>query len=345
MLVSPHPIAAAAPDTKDTMQHATPLPGLPPTERPHPASTRLDAMSTLEIVQLMNHEDAVAVEQVGAVLPVLAELVDTAAARVRRGGRIHYFGAGTSGRLAVLDAAELLPTFDVGPELVVAHIAGGPAAFLQAVEDSEDSTDDGAVAAAGLTADDVAIGLTASGGTPYVLAALRTARARGAHTALITSNPAAAARDQVDTFLGIDTGPEVLTGSTRLKAGTAEKIVLNGFSTALMTRLGYVWSNLMVSMVATNDKLRDRTLRILAEATGLPHDACARLLVACDGELKVALVAALGPTEPRAARQALGESHGSVHDALDLVRTTPVALPGPSRTTPTAPSTEERPQP
>ncbi len=289
---------------------------LSPTEERLEASSELDAKSSLEVLRLLNAEDRVAVEAVAAVLPELAELVDLAAERFRRGGTIHYFGAGTSGRLGVLDAAELLPTFNLEAGRVVAHIAGGPAALVNAVEDAEDSEAEGRLAAAGVGPDDVAIGLAASGNTPYVGGALAEARAAGARTALISSNPHAALAPLADVDLVLATGAEVLTGSTRLKAATAEKLVLNGFSTALMVAVGRTWSNLMVDVVATNDKLRLRTVRILEQATGLDRDAALELLGAAGGELKTAIVAANGGLAVDEARRLLAAHGGAVRDAL-----------------------------
>ncbi|MFK4728884.1 N-acetylmuramic acid 6-phosphate etherase [Agromyces mediolanus] len=289
---------------------------LSPTEERLEASSELDAKSSLEVLRLLNTEDRVAVEAVAAVLPELAELVEIAAERFRRGGTVHYFGAGTSGRLGVLDAAELLPTFNLEAGRVVAHIAGGPAALVNAVEDAEDSEAEGRAAAAGVGPDDVAIGLAASGNTPYVGGALAAAREAGARTALVSSNPNAALAPLADLDLVLATGAEVLTGSTRLKAATAEKLVLNGFSTALMVAVGRTWSNLMVDVVATNDKLRLRTVRILEEATGLDHDAALELLGAADGELKTAIVAANGGLGIDEARRLLAAHGGAVRDAL-----------------------------
>ncbi|WP_308797983.1 N-acetylmuramic acid 6-phosphate etherase [Agromyces silvae] len=289
---------------------------LPPTEERLEASAELDAKSSLEVLRLLNAEDRVAVEAVDAVLPQLAGLVDLTAGRFRRGGTVHYFGAGTSGRLGVLDAAELLPTFNLEPGRVVGHIAGGAAALVNAVEDAEDSDAEGRAAAADLGPDDVAIGLAASGNTPYVGGALAVARAAGAHTALVSSNPHADLAHLADTVIVLETGAEVLTGSTRLKAATAEKLVLNGFSTALMVAVGRTWSNLMVSVVATNDKLRHRTVRILADATGLQPAAARQLLASADGELKTAIVAAVGGIEIDEARRLIAEHGGSVRDAL-----------------------------
>lgn len=289
---------------------------LSPTEARLEASTDLDALDSVEVLRLLNAQDRVAVDAVDAVLPQLAQLVDIAAERFRRGGVIHYFGAGTSGRLGVLDAAELLPTFNLEPGRVVGHIAGGERALVNAVEDAEDSDADGRADAAGLGPDDVAIGLAASGNTPYVGGALATARKAGAYTVLISSNPHAALAPLADTNIVLETGAEVLTGSTRLKAATAEKLVLNGFSTALMVAVGRTWSNLMVSVVATNAKLRRRTVRILQEAAGLDENAARTVLAAADGELKTAIVSALAVTDASTSRRLLDDHDGSVRAAL-----------------------------
>lgn len=295
---------------------------LPETERRHPASLELDRLSTLAILELLNAEDRVAVDAAGGVLAELTDLVDAAAARLRRGGVVHYFGAGTSGRLGVLDAAELVPTFGVSPDLVRAHIAGGERAVLHAVEGSEDSEADGhRDAVAEVREDDIVIGITVSGSTPYVRGALVAARESGAATALITSNPASPLAGLSDHVIAAATGREVLTGSTRLKAGTATKILLNGFSTALMVRLGRAYSNLMVSVVASNQKLRERTLRILAElAHGDPADQV-RLLDESGGDLAVAVVAAVTGSAPDVAASALSTANGSVRDAIQTLAT------------------------
>ncbi|MGB4135543.1 MAG: N-acetylmuramic acid 6-phosphate etherase, partial [Microbacterium sp.] len=221
--------------------HTAPTPSLSRTEQRHPDTGGLDSMSSLELVSLMNREDHRAIDAVDRILPQLAALVDEAVARMRRGGVVHYFGAGTSGRLAVLDAAELLPTFNLPEGMVNAHIAGGSRAIVHAVENSEDSRDQGREDAAQVGSDDIVLGLAASGATPYVHAALVASANAGAYTALITSNPDAPLAVLVDAVLVADTGPEVLTGSTRLKAGTALKVILNAFSTALMVQSGRVW--------------------------------------------------------------------------------------------------------
>ena len=294
---------------------------LSPTERRHDASVHLDTLAPVDVLRLLNAEDRVAVDAVEAVLPQLAEVVEIAAERFRRGGNVHYFGAGTSGRLGMLDAAELLPTFNLEPGRVVGHIAGGAEALVQAVEDAEDSQEEGRLAAADVGPDDVAIGLAASGTTPYVGGALAAARRQGAHTVLVSSNPRASLAPLADTDIVLETGPEVVTGSTRLKAATAQKLVLNGFSTALMVALGRTWSNLMVSVVATNGKLRERTVRILQEAADLDATAARALLADADGDLKAAIVAAIAGSGVERARDLLEAHAGSVRDALGAAGT------------------------
>lgn len=285
------------------------------TEGRNPSSLHLDELPSLEILRLMNVADREAVEAVEAVLQPLSELVDAALGHVRRGGRVHYFGAGTSGRLGVLDAAELAPTFGRG-DTVVGYIAGGDHALRYAVENSEDSVSAGEQDAAALGPLDVAIGLTASGSTPYVRGALVSARRQGALTALVTNNPAAPLAPLADYLVAPDTGPEVLTGSTRLKAGTAEKLVLNAFSTALMVGLGLTYSNLMVSLSATNAKLRDRAARILVEVADVERAQADDVLAAADGDLKSAIVSTLGSASMEDARTALTAAEGSVRAAL-----------------------------
>ena len=287
-----------------------------PTEQRNPRTLAIDAVGTSEILQMLNNEDARVAGAVSAVIPELTKAVDAAVEAVRGGGRVHYFGAGTSGRLAVLDAAELLPTFHVPDGLVVAHHAGGMEALLRAVENVEDSEDGGATDAAAVTGQDLVVGLAASGSTPYVAGALKAARAAGATTVLVTSNPDAPLAPLADVVIAADTGPEVIAGSTRLKAGTAQKMILNAFSTTLMIKLGRTWSNLMVDLVATNAKLRGRMLRILAEATGADETACEAALAEADGELKPALVHLLTGSPVAEARAALDAAHGRVATAL-----------------------------
>ncbi|MDA8303204.1 MAG: N-acetylmuramic acid 6-phosphate etherase [Actinomycetota bacterium] len=306
------------------------------TEQRNPRTTDIDVVPTLEVLRLLNGEDARVPTAVEKVLPQLAELVDAAAERVRRGGRLHYFGAGTSGRIAMLDAAELPPTFGVGPGFATAHLAGGEAATRLAVENAEDDLGAGRAAAEALGPEDVALGISASGSAPYVAAALERARERGALTALVSSNPGAPLGGSVDYHLAVDTGPEALTGSTRLKAGTAAKLVLNGFSTALMVRLGRCYSNMMVDVVPTNQKLRRRLVRILVQATGADEEAAREALSRAGDDVKVALVSMLGASPAPAARRALEEAGGQVRAAL--ARLAPAGAEGASPAGATAPS-------
>ena len=303
-----------------------------PTEDRHPGTTGIDGLSTLEILRVLNAEDATVPGAVATVLPTLAALVDAAVVAVRGGGTIHYVGAGTSGRLAVLDAAELLPTFNVPPGLVVAHHAGGPEALLRAVENVEDDAGQGRADLGDVGSHDVVVGLTASGRTPYVGGALALARERGALTALVTSNPGAELAALADHLIAVDTGPEAITGSTRLKAGTSQKLVLNAFSTAVMVRLGRTWSNLMVDVVATNAKLRGRVVRILREASGASEDDARRALEAADGELKTALVTLLCGASASRARTAIADHSGSVALALAALGSAAVVPVAPDRT-------------
>lgn len=300
-------------------QQPEPQRPLSPTERRNPRSEGLDELDTLGVLKVMNGEDQAVLTAVANALPQLAELVDIAAERMRRGGTVHYFGAGTSGRLGVLDASELLPTFNLEPGRVVGHIAGGQAALVNAVENAEDSVAEGRKVGGALGPDDVAIGIAASGSTPYVRGALEAASEAGAHTVLISNNPQASVAEAAADHIVLDTGPEVVTGSTRLKAGTAQKMTLNGFSTALMIALGRTWRNLMVSVVATNDKLRERTVRILCEAADLPDAAARELLEQCSGDLKTALVVSFTSVTPSAAAKHLTDTEGSVKAAIAAI--------------------------
>lgn len=289
-----------------------------PTEVRNPRTADIDVLPTLAVLERINAEDRIVASAVGQVLPVLAAAVDAALARYRAGGCIHYFGAGTSGRVAVADAAELPPTFSSEPDRIIAHQAGG--AVETAAEDVEDDAAAGAADAAGLSAADVAICLSASGRTPYVAGALQTARRAGALTVLISANPNAPLAAAADFHIGVDTGPEAIAGSTRMKAGTAQKLVLNSFSTALMVRDGKTYSNLMVDMTPANAKLRGRVLRILMEASSRDEATCAAALAAAGGDTKVALVCLLAGVDVPAAAAALQEAGGGVRAALDVVR-------------------------
>lgn len=291
-----------------------------PTEERNPRTLDIDRLPTLEVLRLLNAEDARVPAAVAAVLPALADAVELVVAALGAGHRLHYVGAGTSGRIAVLDAAEIRPTFGLEAGRVVAHLAGGPGAILAAVEEAEDDDAAGAALAAAIDPGDVVVGLTASGRTPFVAGALRAARAAGARTVLVSANPGAELADRADVHVGVDTGPEAVTGSTRLKAGTAQKLVLNALSTAAMVRLGRTYSNLMTDMLASNEKLRGRQVRMLSQATGAPPADCGTALARAAGDPKVALVTLLAPTATVAgARQALAAAGGRVHDALRVL--------------------------
>jgi N-acetylmuramic acid 6-phosphate etherase len=290
-----------------------------PTEERNLRTVDIDTRPTVDLVRMISQEDRRVPAAVAATLPLIAVAVDHAVETLRAGGRLHYFGAGTSGRLAVIDAAELPPTYGIEPGRVVAHHAGGRDALLQAVEEVEDNMELGARDAAGVRAGDFAIGVSASGRTPYVISALRVAARAGAHTALISSNPASPYGHEVDVHIGVDTGPEVVMGSTRMKAGTAAKVVLNSISTAAMIRLGLTYSNLMVGVNATNAKLRARVVRMLMAATGTGRTGCEQALAEAGGDTRVALVSLLGEVPTRVAAAALRESDGSVREALRVL--------------------------
>lgn len=288
-----------------------------PTERRNPRTVDLDLLSTLDLLRSINAEDRLVPDAVAAALPALATAVDLAVEALRAGHRVHYVGAGTSGRMASADAAELSPTFNAPRDWFVVHHAGGSTALQSAVEDAEDDDAAGAAELAqSAEAGDFVLGLTASGRTPFVLGALRAAGALGARTGLVFSNPHAVGLTDIDVLIEVDTGPEAIAGSTRMKAGTAQKLVLTAFSTAVMVKLGRTYSNLMVSMRATNAKLRGRTLRILREATGMDAAACAEALAEAHGDLKVALVHLLSGADTTASARALGEANGHVRTAL-----------------------------
>lgn len=288
------------------------------TESRHPRTMQLDAMSTLELVTAMNDEDQHAAAAVRAALPRIAAAIDAIAAHMHKGGRLIYCGAGTSGRLGVLDAAECVPTFSAGAGQVIGLIAGGSAAMWQAVEGAEDDPQRGGadLLALGPGPKDVVVGIAASGRTPYVVGALQHARGAGALTVAVVCNgdsPVAAAAEHA---IELATGPEVLTGSTRLKAGTATKMVLNMLSTGAFVRLHKVYGNLMVDLQATNQKLRARAVRIVAEVCGCDAAEAAALLARCDGEVKTAIVARQKQVEPPVARTLVFTHDGSVRAAL-----------------------------
>lgn len=291
-----------------------------PTEERNPRTLNIDLLPTLDVLRLINAEDQTVACAVAGALPDLAVAVDLAVDRIRAGGHVHYVGAGTSGRLATLDVAELGPTFTLPPGVFQAHHAGGSAAIRSAAENAEDDPDEGArIIREHGTAADLVLGLAASGRTPYVLGALAGAREFGAKTVLVSGNPGVAGKVDVDVLITVNTGPEVIAGSTRMKAGTAQKLVLTAFSTAVMIRLGHTYSNLMVSMRATNAKLRGRAVRILTEATGLTDTECAAAAQAADGDLKVALVHLLSDADIQNSAAALRAADGHVRTAIQTL--------------------------
>ena len=277
-----------------------------PTEERNPASAELDALDARGMVDVILGEDATVAAAVQARAGEIAALVETCVEAIAAGGTVHYLGAGTSGRLAVLDAVELAPTFNADPSMVTAHLAGGDGAFLTAVEGAEDSREAGAeLVRSRCRAGDVVIGLAASGRTPFVAGALEEARAAGMPTALISANPRAALAPLADHPILLDVGPEVVTGSTRMKAGTAQKLTLNALSTATMVRLGTTFGNLMIDVRPTNAKLVARTVRMLVQASGQSPQHAAEVLQAAEGSVRTALVALLSGAEVPAAREAL----------------------------------------
>lgn len=290
------------------------------TEQRNAGSRNLDRMSAAQIVRLMNREDGRVAGAIGRTLPAIARAVDAIVEAIRHGGRLIYVGAGSSGRMAVLDAAECPPTFGTSPKLVQALIAGGRKAVTGAVEGAEDSERSGErdLRAARLTRQDVVVGIMASGTTPYVLSALRFAGKHGATTVAITVNPNTPVAGLAKILIATEVGPEVLTGSTRLKAGTAQKMVLNMLTTAAMVRLGHVYENLMIDVRPSNQKVSHRMVRILADASGKRLSAAEDALRLAGHNMRVALVMLklnLGAPEAKARlrrakgdlRQALGE--------------------------------------
>ncbi|MEU6522454.1 N-acetylmuramic acid 6-phosphate etherase [Streptomyces sp. NPDC046924] len=288
------------------------------TEAFRPELADVDRLPTLDIARLMNGEDATVAGAVAEQLPRIAAAIDAVADRMARGGRLVYAGAGTAGRLGVLDASECPPTFNTDPARVVGLIAGGPGAVVSSVEGAEDSAELAVsdLAALGLTADDSVVGVSASGRTPYAVGAVTRARERGALTVGLACNansPLAAAAEH---GIEVVVGPELLTGSTRLKAGTAQKLVLNMISTITMIRLGKTYGNLMVDVRASNEKLRARSRRIVALATGAADADIERALAATDGEVKHAVLVLLADVDGPTATRLLTEADGHLRAAL-----------------------------
>lgn len=288
------------------------------TEERNPLTTEIDTLSTMDMLTLINAEDQKVALAVRNELPNIARAVDAIAARMQRGGRLIYIGAGTSGRLGVLDASECPPTFGIRPELVMGLIAGGPSALTGAIEGAEDDRLGGAaeIAELHITERDCVVGIAASGRTPYAIGGLEEAKRHGALTISITCNRPSPLEELAEIGIAPIVGPEVVSGSTRLKAGTAQKMALNMISTGVMIRLGKTYSNLMVDVQPTNSKLRQRARRIVAEATGLNLEKAAEVLQASEGGVKTAIVAVLADVSPDVARERLRASGGYVRKAI-----------------------------
>ncbi|MBB1252710.1 N-acetylmuramic acid 6-phosphate etherase [Streptomyces sp. OF3] len=292
------------------------------TEQFSPELAEVDRMSTSEIARLMNRQDATVPGAVAARLPEIAAAIEAVAARMAAGGRLFYAGAGTAGRLGVLDASECPPTFNTAPGRVVGLVAGGPQALLTAAEGAEDS---GELAAAdlreqGVGAADTVVGVSASGRTPYAVGAVEYARRCGALTVGLACNESSPLGAAAEHRIEVVTGPELIAGSTRLKAGTAQKLVLNMISTITMIRLGKTYGNLMVDVRASNAKLQARSRGIVAQATGATDEEVEKALAATDGEVKNAILVLLGEVDAARAAELLAASDGRLRDALEAAR-------------------------
>ncbi|MFI5756638.1 N-acetylmuramic acid 6-phosphate etherase [Streptomyces sp. NPDC051569] len=293
------------------------------TEAFRPELAEIDQLPTLEIAQIMNGEDSTVPAAVAEQLPRIAAAIDATAEHAARGGRLIYAGAGTAGRLGVLDASECPPTFNTDPSEVIGLIAGGPSAMVTAVEGAEDSKELAAadLDALRLTPNDTVVGISASGRTPYAIGAVEHARSLGALTIGLSCNADSALAAAAEHGIEVVVGPELLTGSTRLKAGTAQKLVLNMISTITMIRLGKTYGNLMVDVRASNEKLRARSRRIVSLATGATDTEIEAALAATDGEVKHAILAILGEVDGPTAASLLTDSQGHLRAALRAART------------------------
>lgn len=287
------------------------------TELVNPRTKGLDSLGTADLVHVLADEHRAAVEAVVAVSADLAKAVDEIAARMRAGGRLHYVGAGTSGRLGFLDASEMPPTFGTPPSLVCAHIAGGQTALTRAIEGAEDDAEAGAREVRDHVAPgDALVGVSASGGAPYVLGAMQAARSIGAWALGVANSPGTPLVLTGDLGIVLNTGPEPLTGSTRLKAGSSQKILLNTLSTAIMVRLGKVHDNLMVDLVATNKKLRGRAARLVMQLANVDESRARALLEEASGSVKLAVVMSVKNIDAKQAKALLDSNEGLLRSAL-----------------------------
>ncbi len=288
------------------------------TEERNPRTMNLDELSTFDMLRVINEEDAKVAGAVQAALPQIAQAVDAITAALQKGGRLFYVGAGSSGRIALQDAVECVPTYSVPPGTVIGLHAGGEQALLRSVEGAEDRADEGRadLEQHQASGQDIVIGIAASGRTPYVLGAIAYAKTLGATTVGISCNQPAPLLDAVDIPIALLVGPEVVTGSTRMRAGTSQKMVLNMLSTSSMVRLGKVYGNLMVDVMPTNQKLVNRAQRIIAEVAGVPMETAANLLEQASGEVKTAIVIGRRNVSAEQARVLLNEAHGRLREVI-----------------------------
>lgn len=289
------------------------------TEKRNPNSLQIDRVSTEEMLRIINQEDQTIAQQVGEKLELIAEAVDQGSARYKKGGRLIYIGAGTSGRLGLLDAVELVPTYGISPDRAIGLIAGGNQAFVRAVEGAEDSKELAVedLKSISLSKEDVVIGLAASGRTPYVIGGLEYANDIGALTIAISCNPQSQIGQIAIIPIDVPVGPEVVTGSTRMKAGTAQKMILNMISTGIMIKLGYVYQNLMINVQTTNEKLVDRGIRIICEATGSSRQKAAETMKLTNNEVNTAIVMIEKKLDVDQARTLIKDNEGALAKIID----------------------------
>lgn len=293
--------------------------GLPMTEQNNPETLQIDRCDTRGILEIINHQDQSVPAAVAKEIDSIAKAVDGIVARIRKGGRLIYVGAGTSGRLGVLDASECVPTFGTPPDLVVGMIAGGSRALVEAIEGAEDNEQMGVEDIDGCQVSrlDAVVGIAASGRTPYVLSAVREAKSRGAYTVGVCNVKDSSLSRITDVAIEVDTGPEVIMGSTRMKAGTAQKLVLNMLSTSTMIRLGKVYQNYMVDLSATNQKLHTRALRMICTLADVDMAAAQKAFSESDGQLKVAILSLKTGMDAHEAAALLAKYHGVLRAALE----------------------------
>lgn len=288
------------------------------TESKNIISSKIDECSTLEIIQIINQEDQKVAKAIQSILPQIAQVVDEVFQKIKNNGKLFYIGAGTSGRLGILDAAECPPTFGTSPDMVQGIIAGGREALVKAIEGAEDDVEAGinVIIEKGIDANDAVIGLSASGSTPFVVAALLQARVQGAFTAAITANKESELAKVCHRDISIVVGPEVIAGSTRMKSGTAQKLILNMISTAVMIKMGKTYGNLMVDLLATNKKLKQRALSLVETVAGVERDHAEAVLEQCDWHVKTAILMILAGVDVHNAQEIIDAHDGFLKAAI-----------------------------